>query len=138
MMHLLGPLMPIALPRSSSISGHQACQHPFLMMVRFSLTGSAFDAMQPAKIMRYGRARMRALGLHLPRGPSCAHISCWFARGGFVPETRVQLPLSDMSVRRLFCKWAGGFAWRMLCASVLCALECMWVMRGIAFSSAQL
>ena len=74
---LLGPHLPIGLPRLSNMSGHWVCQHPLLMMVQFSLTSLVIVAVLLANLMRSGRACMLPLGLHYlhpPKRSIRAHI----------------------------------------------------------------
>ena len=91
-----------------------------------------------------GRGCMPPQGLLLPWAPSCAHITCGLHALGLCQSPIFTCPwvaeacadfFSASGLRPTPCqlKWAGSCIWPMLRMCACCAMECIWVMRGVIF-----
>ena len=149
-MSLPGPLLPIWLPRLTSMSGYWACQRPLIMMVQFPIDKSSVCRKAAGTFYEVWQ------GLHAsPRsapstGARLCTYHCRSARIGPVPEPYFQM-LSCRCMRCLFCsrlgahaykvsscplKWARGCAWHGLRTSALSGQACMWDKRHLAVECA--
>ena len=122
--------------------GRWVCQYLLLMMVGCQLTTSASPVSLPASNMMSGRGSIPPQGLLLPRVPSYTRIT-----GGLHALGLFQSPTSTCPWVAEACAihsasvfgatpcqfgWADDCIWPVL---RMCTLACIWVMRGVKFSS---
>ena len=134
-------LLATGRPRSLNIFGHWVCQRLLLLMLLCPLTRTASLSSLLASSMRSGRGCMPPQGLLLPRAPSYARTTGGLPASGLYQSPTFTCPwvaeacavcfASSLGPMPCRLRWADGCIWPMLC---VCALACIWVMRGIMFS----
>ena len=84
-------------------------------------------------------------GVLLPRAPSCAHITAGSHASSLFRSPTFTCPwvagacavcfASGLGPKPCQLRWADDCIWPVLCVCALCARACIWVTRGIMFSS---
>ncbi len=141
-------LLATGRPRSLNIFGDWVCQRLLLLMLLCPLTRTASPLSLLASSMRSGRGCMPPQGLLLPRAPSYARTTGGLPASGPYQSPTFTCPwvagacavcfASGLGPMPCRLRWADGCIWPVLRVCARCALACIWVMRGIMFSSVPL